>query len=110
MFVDVLHHANDPFILLKEAVRVAKHGIIIKDHKLEGALAKETLKFMDDTHNRRYGVSLPYNYWTPHEWKVAFEKLRLSAAKYQGRVNLYPIWADWIFGRKLHFIGLFVKN
>jgi ubiquinone/menaquinone biosynthesis C-methylase UbiE len=110
MLVDVLHHANDPFILLKEAVRVARHGIIIKDHKVSGLLARQTLKFMDDAHNRRYGVSLPYNYWTMHDWKVAFEKLNLRIAKYERSLNLYPIWADWVFGRGLHFMGLFVKN
>jgi ubiquinone/menaquinone biosynthesis C-methylase UbiE len=110
MFVDVLHHAKSPFILLKEAVRVARHGIIIKDHKVSGLFARQTLKFMDDTHNRRYGVSLPYNYWTEEEWNDAFEKLHLNVFRYERRLNLYPFWADWIFGRSLHFIGFFEKN
>lgn len=110
LFVDVLHHANDPFFLLQEANRVAKYGIIIKDHKVEGFLANQTLKFMDDTHNRRYGVSLPYNYWTPSEWQVAFEKLNLKPTKYETKLQLYPAWADWLFGRGLHFIGLFERN
>ena len=72
LLVDVLHHAYDPFLLLKEAKRVAKRGIIIKDHKVQGLLARQTLRFMDNTHNRRYVVSLPYNYWTPSEWQAAF--------------------------------------
>ncbi len=110
LFVDVLHHANDPFLLLQEANRVAKYGIIIKDHKVAGFLANQTLKFMDDTHNRRYGVSLPYNYWTPSEWQVAFEKLNLKPTKYESKLQLYPAWADWLFGRDLHFIGLFEKK
>jgi ubiquinone/menaquinone biosynthesis C-methylase UbiE len=110
MFVDVLHHANAPFILLEEAVRVARHGIIIKDHKVSGLFARHTLKFMDDTHNRRYGVSLPYNYWTVNKWNAAFEKLQLKVVKYETQLKLYPFWADWIFGRSLHFIGLFKKN
>jgi len=109
LFVDVLHHARDPFILLKEAVRVAKRGIVIKDHTIKGLLAKETLKFMDDTHNRRYGVSLPYNYWSPEQWDMAFQKLGLKVVKYETQLHLYPSWADWIFGRNLHFIGLFEK-
>ena len=109
LFVDVLHHAADPFSLLKESVRVARRGVIIKDHIVQGILARQTLKFMDDTHNRRYGVSLPYNYWTPVEWEMAFRKLGLKASKYDSRLKLYPSWADWIFGRKLHFLGLFEK-
>jgi ubiquinone/menaquinone biosynthesis C-methylase UbiE len=107
--VDVLHHANDPFLLLEEATRVAKHGIIIKDHKVRGLLANQTLKFMDNAHNRRYGVSLPYNYWTPSEWRVAFERLNLKPTKYESKLQLYPAWADWLFGRDLHFIGLFKR-
>jgi SAM-dependent methyltransferase len=110
LFVDVLHHANDPFILLEEAVRVARHGILIKDHNVSGLFARQTLKFMDDTHNRRYGVSLPYNYWTENEWNDAFGKLQLKVVKYETRLKLYPFWADWVFGRKLHFIGFFEKK
>lgn len=110
LFVDVLHHANDPFILLQDACRVAKHGIVIKDHKVDGVFSRQTLKFMDDTHNRRYGVSLPYNYWTPSEWRAAFEKLHLKPTKYESKLHLYPAWADWLFGRNLHFIGLFQRN
>ena len=107
LLVDVLHHANDPFLLLQEACRVARNGIIIKDHKVQGLLARQTLRFMDNTHNCRYGVSLPYNYWTPSEWQTAFERLHLKPAKYDSKLQLYPAWADWLFGRDLHFIGLF---
>jgi len=109
LFVDVLHHANDPFLLLQEANRVARNGIIIKDHKIQGLFASQTLKFMDNTHNRRYGVSLPYNYWTSSEWQTAFRRLKLKPAKYESNLKLYPAWADWLFGRELHFIGMFEK-
>ena len=47
MFVDVLHHTADPMILLREAVRVARQVILIKDHLLQGALAYPTLRLMD---------------------------------------------------------------
>jgi SAM-dependent methyltransferase len=110
LLVDVLHHAHDPFLLLQEARRVAKNGIIIKDHKVQGLLARHTLRFMDNTHNRRYGVSLPYNYWTPSEWQTAFKKLNLQTTQYESKLQLYPVWADWLFGRELHFIGLFAKE
>jgi len=31
VFVDVLHHTNDPVLLLREAARVARNTIVIKD-------------------------------------------------------------------------------
>ena len=110
MLVDVLHHSEDPLRLLREAVRVSRTGVLIKDHLLQGILARQTLKFMDDTHNRRFGVSLPYHYWTPVEWDAAFRDLGIEKAFYENRLQLYPAWADWIFGRKLHFLGLFLKS
>ena len=40
MFVDVLHHTEDPMILLGEAVRVARRMILIKDHIVDAVLAR----------------------------------------------------------------------
>ena len=78
MLVDVLHQTDDPMNLLREAVRVARQAIVIKDHLLQGAFAYPTLRFMDWVGNARHGVALPYNYWTPAEWHGAFDKLGLA--------------------------------
>ena len=39
MFVDVLHHASKPLTLLREATRVARQAVLIKDHLVEGPRA-----------------------------------------------------------------------
>ena len=60
MFVDVLHHTDDPLLLLQEAQRVGKI-ILVKDHFRKGFLAGPTLRFMDWVGNAHHGVVLPYN-------------------------------------------------
>lgn len=104
MFVDVIHHAMEPMILLREAVRTARQAILIKDHLVDGAFAHSTLRFMDWVGNVRHGVTLPYNYWTLAKWHRVFNKLGLNITSWDGNLKLYPFPADLIFGRSLHFI------
>ena len=60
---------------------------------------------MDMAGNARHGVSLPYNYWSPAQWQEAVEALQLRTDKKLTDLKLYPSFADWIFGRSLHFIA-----
>lgn len=78
LFVDVLHHTENAVILLKEAIRVSRGFIIIKDHIMRGELSLKVLRFMDRVGNERYGVSLPYDYWTKARWLKTFRLLGLG--------------------------------
>jgi SAM-dependent methyltransferase len=106
VFVDVLHHTDDPTVLLREAARVARHSIVIKDHTKNGLLAGPTLHFMDWVGNARHGVRIPANYWSRERWKVTFDELGLDVVNWNARVPLYPAWASWLFGRSLHFVAV----
>jgi len=105
MFVDVLHHTDDPMVLLREAKRVTRGTIVIKDHTMNGLAAGSTLRFMDRVGNARYGVSLPYNYWPKAKWTRAFDELGLKIERWEKNLGLYPFPANLIFGRSLHFIA-----
>ena len=105
MFVDVLHHVQDPEILLREAIRVTRRNILIKDHILEGLLAGPTLRFMDRTGNARYGVALTYNYWPRQKWLETFKSLGLTVKSWNAELGLYPWPANWLFERSLHFVA-----
>lgn len=104
LFVDVLHHTDDPMVLLQEAVRVSKKSIVIKDHLKEGVLANTTLSFMDKVGNARHGVVIPHNYWTKKQWKAGIEELGLETAFWSENLGLYPAPFTWIFDRSLHMI------
>ena len=105
LFVDVLHHSDDADQLLSEARRVARHSVVIKDHRLNGFLAGPTLRFMDDVGNKRHGVRLPYNYWSHEEWRSAFERSDLEVEVWSQRLGIYPWPVDLLFGRGLHFLA-----
>lgn len=105
MFVDVLHHADEPALLLREAARVSRKAILIKDHLLQGVFARQVLSFMDRVGNRRHGVLLPYNYWTRERWLDEFARLGLEVVSWNDRLGLYPAVASWLFERDLHFVA-----
>jgi SAM-dependent methyltransferase len=104
--VDVLHHTDDPAPILAEAARVARQGVVLKDHLLEGVLAGPTLRFMDWVGNRGHGVVLPYNYLTRQQWTSVFARAGLRVVSNQERLGLYPPPFGWLFDRRLHFVAL----
>jgi len=110
MFVDVLHHTVDPIVLLREALRVTRKFILIKDHLLEGLLAGQILSFMDRVGNQRHGVDIPYNYWTRDQWFSAWDALGISVAVFVTRLQLYPWPASLICDRNLHFVAQLQKR
>lgn len=105
MFIDVLHHTDDPAVLLAEGRRVARRGILIKDHLTDPLLAEPLLRFMDYVGNVQHGVALPYNYWSRAQWRDACDRLGLRADAWSEAVDLYPPPLSWIFGRGLHVIA-----
>jgi SAM-dependent methyltransferase len=108
--IDVLHHTDDPSSLLAECARVARSAVVVKDHLRNGWGAAATLRFMDRAGNARHGVRLPYNYLSYAEWQTALTALKLSPDVWEERLGLYPVPANWLFGRRLHFIARLVPR
>ena len=108
LFVDSLHHAEDPLLLLTEAVRVSRQAVVIKDHTLDGFMAGPTLRLMDRVGNARHGVPLPFNYWTEARWRESFAQLGLHIEVWRAKLGLYPPPAGWLFDRSLHFLARLV--
>ncbi len=109
-FVDVLHHTDDPQILISEAARVARKAVILKDHLSENALDHATLRLMDWVGNAPHGVVLPYNYAPRRAWDAWFAKAGLRTEVFDTDVPLYAPPLSWVFGRKLHFVARLIPT
>jgi SAM-dependent methyltransferase len=105
ILLDVLHHTDDPRLLLAEATRVCGERLVIKDHLCDGWLADTTLRFLDWAGNREYGVRLPYTFWTSAQWREAFAAMGLQVETWESRLGLYPRPFTWFFDRSLHFVS-----
>jgi SAM-dependent methyltransferase len=106
LFVDVLHHTSDPLILLREARRVMRRAVVIKDCTLDGLLAGQALRFTDWISSAEHGTALNCSYWTSVQWDRAIQDLGLRATVWKRALGLYPQPAHWLFERSLHFIGV----
>lgn len=110
LFVDVLHHTQDPVTLLREAVRVTRGFVLLKDHLDESFVDDITLRFMDWVGNRPHGVVLTYNYQSREQWTRHFAMCGLKEETWSPRVPLYPWPFSLVVGRGLHFIALLKKT
>lgn len=106
MFIDVLHHTYDIQQLLQEAARVSKKGVLIKDHIADRLFAYPTLRLMDVVGNERHSVLSPHNYLKRSEWLDLFRNNKLRTAFWETKIALYPWWAYWLFGYRLHFFAV----
>ncbi|MGD0632158.1 MAG: methyltransferase domain-containing protein [Terracidiphilus sp.] len=109
MFVDVLHHSRDALAIVRDAARVSRRFIMIKDHLAESSLDHTTLRFMDWVGNRPHGVELPYNYFSNRQWQELYRGAGLREVKVERKIPLYPFPFSAVFGRNLHFIALLEK-
>ncbi|MEQ1768381.1 MAG: methyltransferase domain-containing protein [Devosia sp.] len=104
--VDVLHHTVDPVPVLREACRVARKGVVIKDHLREGFLAQQVLEAMDWVGNFGDGVPMPCNYLSRAEWQAVFSSSGLDLVSSNEKVGVYLPPISWLADRQLHFVGL----
>jgi SAM-dependent methyltransferase len=110
IFVDVLHHTTDVTQLLREAARVSRICVLLKDHLSESSFDHATLQAMDWVGNRPHGVTLTYNYQSRIKWQEHFASYGLQPAEFSTDLPLYPFPFSLLFGRKLHFVAQLTKR
>jgi ubiquinone/menaquinone biosynthesis C-methylase UbiE len=105
LLINVLHHTDDPAKVLSEASRVARHGIVIKDHYANSRLDFYTLVAMERIGNAFIDISQPYNFFSERQWDALFQKVGLRTESIRKRFVSYNAILDFLFGRNLHFIA-----
>jgi len=108
--IDVLHHTEDIPGVLGECARVARRGVIVKDHLRENAFDGAVLRFMDWVGNRAHGVGMTYNYASRASWQDAIKRNGLTVSRWTQSLGLYPRPFNLAFERNLHFVALLEKG
>jgi ubiquinone/menaquinone biosynthesis C-methylase UbiE len=104
--IDVLHHTDDIGGTLLECARVARRGVIIKDHLCENRVDFQLLRFMDWVGNRAHGVTMTYNYQPESAWRRLLTEAGLATRTRTEKLGLYPPPFSYVFERRLHFVAL----
>lgn len=103
---DMLHHTAAPLEVLREACRVARSYVIVKDHVCDSRLDRTLLTFMDWLGNVGKGVPLPFRFLSSREWRETFdalpyvESVRIDGLRYWG----WPLTC--VIDRHFHFISV----
>jgi ubiquinone/menaquinone biosynthesis C-methylase UbiE len=106
ILADVLHHAEDPHNLICECSRVAGRMLIVKDHKVEGFLARQRISFMDWASNVQYGIPCLYRYYTLKEWKKLVGQIGLEIEAEMDSMKIYPSVMNFFFGGRIQYMAV----
>ena len=100
---DMLHHAEHPERVLREALRVAKHVVAIKDHFRFGHVTGAVLLAMDVVGNAASGVFVRGRYLAPSGWSVLVREAdgRIAGLTWPLRIHDAP-WR-FVTGDRLQF-------
>jgi len=79
----VLHHTNNPEVVIEECARVSKKHILILEDIFANQLEKKMLKLFDYAGNYliHKGMNFPYNFKSIAEWHAVFESKGLNLVK-----------------------------
>jgi SAM-dependent methyltransferase len=106
VIADVLHHADDAAAVLREANRVSRRLVIVKDHIRTGLLSQAVLSFMDWVGNAPHNVACPYRYLSRPQWETLFRSADLELVSETRNLGLYPWPASALFERDYHMVAV----
>lgn len=100
---DVLHHTRDPLALLLEAARVASRAVVVKDHFAFGRASRALLLALDITANRRYGIEVVGEYFSPRAFVDLTERAGLEIRALAWPLHVHRAPLRWLTRSELQF-------
>jgi len=86
----VLHHSEDPTLLLKEAKRVARDKIVIYEDLPEGFLSRIICKIHGISFDKIFRNQSQTSFKLKKEWEKIFREIRLNTIL-KKRINNFPV-------------------
>lgn len=107
---DVLHHAGHPEQVLREALRVARRAVALKDHFRFGALSAAVLYAMDLTGNAASGVHSPGTYLSASDWGDLVHRAGGRFASLEWPLRIHDLSFRWITRDEYQFTAALVRR
>ena len=95
LLVFVLHHTPDPLVVLKEALRVSRHGVIIVENHVPGWARQQITRLIDSIPHWQHGVPICYRAQTSDDWQREFAALPVRT-QVIGHFSLGAFWDNFV--------------
>ena len=106
LMADVLRRADDPVTLIREALRVGRHGVILADRLVRRRGDRLLLRALD----LGDGAPNPPRYWTERQWWEMAERAGAQVTHWERLRDVYAPPASWVFGRHLHVVMVLERD
>lgn len=106
LMADVLRRAGDPVMLLREALRVGRYGVILADRLVRRRGDRLLLRALDVGD----GALHPRRYWTERQWWEMAERAGAQVTHWERVRDVYAPPASWLFGRHLHVVMVLERD
>ncbi len=95
LLIFVLHHTPDPLIVLREALRVSRLGLLVVENHVAGPVRRPITRIFDSIPHFQHGVPICYHTMTIDEWHGLVAQVP-ARARLLSRFSLGFFWQNFI--------------